>query len=294
MKPRQKSFVPLYFKNFTLLLMKNLFLLCFLLIVISGCASKKISDIVYQPMQNPAREEANLLNVFTPRTNNNVKKAVVIFIHGGYWEEGNKDIYGFLGRNFAKNDIVTVIANYRLSQNTSYDGMAKDVAKVIKWTQKHIKDYGGDSERIYMMGHSAGGHLIALATLNPKYGIEKGSIKGIILNDAAGLDMKSYLESFPPTSEHNYDVTWTKKPTNWKDASPVYFLDNDAPPFLMYVGEKTYPSIKSQNLTFLDTLHTYQPDVKIHYLNKKHVPMMSHYFFPWVDRYDEILEFIME
>jgi dipeptidyl aminopeptidase/acylaminoacyl peptidase len=129
-------------------------------------------------------------------------------------------------------------------------------------------------------------------TTNPRYDIKNGVIKGVILNDAAGLDMKSYLESYPPTLEHNYDVTWSKNPENWKDASPVYFLDADAPPFLIYVGEKTYPSIKKQNLTFLDTLNTYQPNVKIHYLNKKHVPMMSHYVFPWVDRYEEIIQFI--
>ena len=142
------------------------------------------------------------------------------------------------------------------------------------------------------MGHSAGGHLITLVATNPKYEILKRTVKGVILNDAAGLDMKSYLEKFPPTSDQNYDVTWTTNPVIWKDASPVYFLNTDSPPFLMYVGDKTYPSIKSQNLTFLETLHKYQPNVKIHYLNKKHVPMMSHYFFPWVKRYDEILEFM--
>jgi arylformamidase len=272
--------------------MKNLILLSLISIIISGCASKKIKDITYQPKETSSREEANLLNVFTPRKVTTEKRPVVIFIHGGYWEEGDKDIYGFLGRNFAKNDVVTVVANYRLSPKTSYDGMANDVVAAIRWTQENIDLYGGDAKQIYLMGHSAGGHLIALVTTNPKYGIEKGTIKGVILNDAAGLDMKSYLDTYPPTSDHNYDVTWTTNPENWKDASPVCFLDADAPPFLIYVGEKTYPSIKSQNITFLDTLHSYKPDVKIHYLNKKHVSMMSHYIFPWMKQYDEILKFM--
>lgn len=272
--------------------MKNLIILFIFSIIFSSCASKKFKDITYQPKQTPAREEANLLNIFTPRKTSLEKRPVVIFIHGGDWQEGNKDIYGFLGRNFAKKNVVTVIANYRLSPNANYDGMANDVVQAIRWTQENIANYGGDVNQIYLMGHSAGGHLIALVATNPKYEISKGTIKGVILNDAAGLDMKSYLEKFPPTSEHHYDVTWTSNPQTWKEASPVYFLDADSPPFLMYVGEKTYPSIKSQNLTFLDTLHNYQPNVKIHYLNKKHVPMMSHYIFPWVKRYDEILEFI--
>lgn len=274
--------------------MKNFFLLSILVIHISSCSSQKISDIFYQPMESPSREEANLLNVFTPRNVLTKKLPVVIFVHGGYWEEGNKDIYGFLGRNFAKHDVVTVIPNYRLSPNASYDDMAKDVVMALKWTQEHIADYGGDADQIYLMGHSAGGHLIALVTTNPKYKVKIGTIQGVILNDAAGLDMKSYLEEHPPTSEHHYDVTWTTNPETWKEASPVYFLDANAPPFLIYVGQKTYPSIKSQNLTFLEALQTYQPYVDIHYLNKKHVPMMGHYIFPWVNRYDEIMKFIAE
>lgn len=272
--------------------MKRLLSLFIVALLLTGCASQKIKDIAYQNNEVSAREAANLLNVFTPRKATNGKLPVIIFVHGGYWEEGNKDIYGFLGRNFAKHDMVTVIPNYRLSPNASYDGMAKDVVKALQWTQEHIADYGGDADQIYLMGHSAGGHLITLIATNPDYLGKTSIIKGIILNDAAGLDMNSYLEEHPPTAEHNYDTTWTTNPETWKEASPVYFLDAKSPPFLIYVGRKTYPSIKSQNLTFLEALQTYQPNVDIHYLNKKHVPMMSHYFFPWVDRYDEIMKFI--
>jgi hypothetical protein len=55
--------------------------------------------------------------------------------------------------------------------------------------------------------------------MNPKYGIDPKSISGIILNDAAGLDMKYYLEN-PPTAVHNYITTWTSSPVKWQDASP--------------------------------------------------------------------------
>lgn len=274
--------------------MKRLLGLIFLNLLILGCASKKIPDIAYQPKADKVREEANLLNLFTPKKTNSSKLPVIIFVHGGYWEEGNKDIYGFLGRNFAKQDVVTVIPNYALSPNANYDEMAKDIVKVVQWTQENIANYGGDADNIYLMGHSAGGHLIALIATNPKYAMDKDLIKGVILNDAAGLDMKSYLEANPPTAEHHYDVTWTTNPNLWKDASPVYFINEQSPPFLMYVGEKTYLSITSQNLTFLKAIKEYHPDMAIHYLNKKHVPMMSQYFFPWVNRYDEILEFVKQ
>ncbi len=261
------------------------FLLC-------GCASKKIKDISYTSNTSNDIVNAPLLNVFKPRKPSDKLRPVVLFVHGGNWNTGNKDIYGFLGRNFSKQDIVTVIPNYTLSPKADYDTMAKQIAEALQWTQAHIADYGGDAQQIYMMGHSAGGHLIALIATNSKYLKDTISIKGVILNDAAGLDMKSYLEQFPPTAIDNYNVTWTTDYIKWKDASPVYFLNEKAPPFLIYIGDKTYPSIKSQNATFLTALHQYQANVEPIRLNKKHVPMMTQYFFPWSKRYDEIAYFI--
>ena len=269
-------------KNYIVLILATLF--CF------SCASKKIKDITY--LKNASGENSLQLNVFKPRKSDAKKRAVVIFVHGGYWSEGDKDIYGFLGRNFAKKSIVTVIPSYTLSPNGNYDTMAKDVVEAIKWTEENIETYGGDPEQIYLMGHSAGGHLIALVTTNPKYSNNTKTIKGVILNDAAGLDMFSYLQKNPPTTEYHYKTTWTENPELWKDASPFYFMSEDMPPFLIYVGNKTYPSIITQNATFLEKLHKYQPDTELIYLDKKHVPMMSQFFWPWNDRYDEFSAFI--
>ena len=272
--------------------MKNFLILSILSLVISGCASRKIKNLTYLSDEANISVNTPLLNVFQPRKSSKQLYPVVIFVHGGNWNAGNKEIYGFLGRNFAKKDVVTVIPDYTLSPGANYDTMAKQMVEAVKWTKEHIADYGGDLNQIFLMGHSAGGHLITLIATNPKYLEDVGAIKGIILNDAAGLDMKSYLENYPPTSENNYDVTWTKDPVLWKDASPVYFLNAETPSFLIYIGDKTYPSITRQNATFLNALHKFQPNVKPIHLNKKHVPMMSQYFFPWSRRYGEIIDFI--
>jgi arylformamidase len=259
-------------------------------LLLTSCASKKISDISYLKSSKALVESFPELNVFKTRKSKN--NPVVIFIHGGSWNEGNKNIYGFLGRNFAKKGIVTVIANYTLSPDGSYDTMAKEVAAVIKWTYENIEKHNGNPNQIFLMGHSAGGHLIALVGTNPKYLENTNLIKGIILNDAAGLDMNSFLEKYPPTKNRNYDVTWTKNPENWKDASPIYFLSEKTPPIFMITGTKTYPSIISQNKDFVQKLKTFQPNVKINFLNKKHVPMMSQFVLPWNKNYKEIIKFI--
>lgn len=273
--------------------MINKSILSILLVVIfTSCASKKFKDITY--LEKEMTEDVLKLNIFQPRNKKAEKLPVVIFVHGGYWTEGDKDIYGFLGRNFSKNDVVTVIPSYTLSPKANYDTMAQEIANALEWTINNIADYKGDPEQIYLMGHSAGGHLIALISTNPKYLENREAIKGVILNDAAGLDMFTYLQNNPPTTEYNYITTWTKSPEEWKNASPLYFLDEKSPPFLIYVGEKTYPSIIKQNAVFVEKLHEFQPDVQPIFIDKKHVPMMSQYFFPWTNRYDEIMEFINE
>ena len=268
----------------------KIILLFLFIFFLTNCASKKITDIQYVEKSKALVENLPKLNVFKTRRSKN--NPVVIFIHGGYWTEGKKGIYGFLGRNFAKKDVVTVIPNYTLSPNGNYDTMAKEVAVVIKWTIKNIKKYNGNPNEIFLMGHSAGGHLIALVGTNPKYLENTNVIKGIILNDAAGLDMNSYLEKNPPTAQYNYDITWTKNPKNWKDASPIYFLSEKTPPIFMITGSKTYPSILSQNKDFLKKLNEFQPSVKIDYQDKKHIPMMSQFFFSWNDNYKNIIDFI--
>ncbi len=258
--------------------------------LLASCTTQKVTDITYIEKSQALIESYPKLDVYQPHKFKN--NPVVIFIHGGYWESGNKEIYKFLGRNFAKKGIVTVIPSYTLSPKGNYYTMAKEVAEAIKWTVDNIEKHKGNPKEIFLMGHSAGGHLIALTATNPKYLETNDVLKGVILNDAAGLDMYSYLKKYPPTESHNYNVTWTKKEENWKDASPIYFLSKNSPPFLIFMGTKTYPSIISGNNDFIKELNKFQPNVNISLQAKKHVPMMTQFFFPWNKNYKKITKFI--
>lgn len=191
-----------------------------------------------------------------------------------------------------KKDFVAVIPGYTLSPQANYDDMANEIAGAIKWTKKNIATYGGNPDQIIVMGHSAGGHLAALVATNPKYlETPETYISGIVLDDAAGLDMYSYLKSNGPSSEDNYNVTWTRDEDCWKDASPIYFLNENTPPFKIYIGTKTYESIAYYNKVFLEELEKFQPEVQPTYLDLKHVPMVTQLFSPWSERYDEIADF---
>lgn len=273
--------------------MRYLFGFLFFLFIFSihSCSTKKVTDVSYLPPSFGKGDSAPKLNVFMPRRLKN-EAPILIFVHGGYWNSGRKGTYDLLGRNFARKGVVTLIPDYDLSPNVSYDEMTEEIAAVIKWAQTNGGQYKGNPRQIFVTGHSAGGHLAALAVMNPKYGIDAKGISGIILNDAAGLNMKDYLEKNPPTADHDYLATWTNDPEKWKAASPIYFIDKDTPPFLVYVGDKTYGSIKTANSQFLEALHPFQPEVSPIYLNKKHVPMVTQYFWPWNDRIDEVVNFM--
>jgi len=271
--------------------LKPLLIYTFSLFLLASCATKKHADIIYSSGKEMNNESLQL-NVFTPRNITSENFPVLIFVHGGNWNSGKKETYGFLGRNFAKKGVVCVIPDYTLSPKANYHEMTAEIAKAIEWTKNNIETFGGNPNALFLTGHSAGGHLVALAATNPKYGISPETIAGVILNDAAGLDMHHYLKSNPPTSTDNYLSTWTNDPEIWKAASPIHYFSEETPPFMVYYGSKSYASIIEANQRFLNVLQKYQPTVQPIILNKKHVPMVLQYFWPWNNRYQEIIEFI--
>ena len=264
-------------------------LFLFALMIISCKPTMAYKDISYT--KNHKGEDVKL-NIFTPKNIKDKNHPVLIFVYGGNWNTGNKNKYNLLGRNFARKNMVVVIPDYTLSPNADVNEMTKEIASAIQFTKANAQKYHGNPERIFISGHSAGGQLATSAVMNSKYGISEKTISGIIMIDAAGIDMKNYLEKYPPTSADNYDITWSRDPEKWKQASSIYFINDKTPPFLMYVGDKTYPSIKVANENFLKVLKPFQPDVKPILLNKKHVPMVLQYFLPWSKRFDEAVNFM--
>ncbi|WP_229215131.1 alpha/beta hydrolase [Dyadobacter bucti] len=273
-----------------------LVMLCAFLLTLSGCSFKRISrskDIVYQLADQKIPEQK--LNIFAPKKHAQDKN-VLIFIHGGNWNSGRKSQYNLIGRHWAKKDIVTVIIDYPLSPAANYETMAEASAQAVKWVKENISKYGGNPERIFVSGHSAGGHLAALISTDDQYfknlGIEN-PIAGTILIDAAGLDMDGYLQEEKFEKGHTYMNTFTSDPAIWKKATPLYHLHKSMPPMLIYRGGKTYPSISKSNEKFIASLKEFAPETTYRVQkNKKHVPMITQFFNPWNRRYGEIIEFI--
>jgi acetyl esterase/lipase len=241
-------------------------------------------------------DQAQTLNVYHKITDNK-NQDVLVFIHGGSWSSGKKETYWWLGRNFAKSNVVTVVINYPLAPTVNYKEMAMASAKAVKWVKDSIAKYGGNPDRIFIMGHSAGGHLAELINSDPQYFHAMGianPIKGVILNDAFGLDMEEYLTK--AEKDHYYiDFirTFSSDTTAWQSASPLYYIKNVKNPHLIFYGTKTYDAIRLQSERIFQRLRTQNIPVKLVTIEgKKHVGMISQMIWGSNPLYQQIFDFL--
>lgn len=200
-------------------------------------------------------DERHRLDVYYP--GDDKISEVLVFIHGGSWSRGDKDIYSKLGDLLATKGIVSVLINYRLAPQVMIEKMAMDCASAVKWVQENISNYNGDPSKIYLMGHSAGGHLAALITMNPEFFETikiKDAIKGCILLDAFGLNIHTLLHEHQTPYNYMLHQVFTADPEQWERGSPANFIDKIDVPFLVFVGDKTYPFIMLDNGMFVEKM----------------------------------------
>ncbi|ORX75770.1 alpha/beta-hydrolase [Anaeromyces robustus] len=149
--------------------MKNLSFLAIIFAAIFVFASVSAAEDEIQPADYSIREnilynEQNKLDVYYDKNNGN--KPVIIYIHGGYWYEGDKEEDSRIGTLLQTHDYVVVIPNYRLyPEVTSINDMVEDVYSAIKWTVENISQFGGDKDEMSIVGFNAGGHLASLTLL---------------------------------------------------------------------------------------------------------------------------------
>lgn len=269
-------------------------MLFYLIIISSAYSAIKIErNINYS---NSINGDRNLLDVYYPK-DIQTPKIVLVFIHGGSWNSGKKGTYWWMGRNFASENVVTVIINYSLSPKYQYEQMASDCAEAIKWVKNNVSKYGGNPDQIFTMGHSAGGHLAALINSNLLFFQNQGipnPIKGVILNDAFGLDMYEYLTKAQQSEQNNSFLnTFSNDEEIWKAGSPFTYLNTIKTPFLIFTGGRTYPAIQIQSKRFFEQLTSDGKPTEYKIIEKKnHVQMISQMVFKGNKLYKEIISFM--
>lgn len=192
-----------------------------------------IKDVAY------GEHERQKVDVFLPTTNTpDTLAPIIIMVHGGGWCVGDKAIKGTTGsktKRWLPKGFMFVSVNYPMLQDGSVAvDQGEDVARAIAYVQKHAKEWGGDAERVILMGHSAGAHLVSLVNANAEMRERQGVTKilGTISLDSGATNVVTQMPNAVPAMKGRYKEAFGTTETEWIAASPYHFLDKTASPWL--------------------------------------------------------------
>lgn len=211
-----------------------------------GKAEDKVAfhdDLNYSPQ---ADKDAGF-DLYTPK-NHEGKSPAVVFVHGGYWRNQERSYYrAFTGlyQNFglalASRGIATAVIDYRLYPRVRPEDQIDDIINATVYLKMHADKYQIDASRIYIVGHSAGGHLALMALWQKKQPEIRGAIALSPILDIA--HMRLHKEA-----DFNKELTVPFFGTGSDDAkySPATFAAADSKPALILFGEKDYTYLVEQ------------------------------------------------
>lgn len=171
------------------------------------------------------------LDIYRPDSANDALAPVVVFFYGGNWQRGAREQYRFVGRRLARNGVLAVVADYRTWPRAGFPAFVEDGARAVAWARTHARDHGGDPERVFVAGHSAGAQIAALIATDAAY----LRPHGLAPTDLAGAIGLSGPYDFAITGQY---VPIFGPPSQWPRAQAVNFVDGDEPPFLLVHGEQ--------------------------------------------------------
>jgi len=190
------------------------------------------------------------LDLYRPQAGGAASTPVVVFFYGGGWKSGRRDQYRFVGQRLAQQGVLVIVADYRTWPRTTFPGFVEDGARVVAWSRAHAAAYGGDPQRLFVAGHSAGAQIAALLGTDGRY----LAAHGMKPRDLAGVIGLSGPYDF--VIEGGYEEVFGER-RQWSDAQPINFVNGDEPAFLLIhgTGDKVVEAKDSQELA--DRLRTH-------------------------------------
>ena len=227
------------------------------------------------------------LDIVRPKTQPKDPMPVVVFIHGGGWQKGDKQ--SALGRliPLVQKGYFGATINYRLTDIAPFPAQIEDCKCAIRWVRAHAKEYNLDPDHIGVWGGSAGGHLVALLgtsggvkSLEGKGGWQDQSSKVQAVADYFGpTDFPYWVEEVKKKgftleqleAQHAGGVIskllggkFSEKMDVAKQASPTTYIDKSDPPVFIGHGEKDQLVPLSQSQVFYDALKKEGVEVTLH------------------------------
>jgi len=210
------------------------FIFFLIIFSLSGCSplgmlNATVSDDGYSSVINKAYggKQRQNLDIHIPKQ---VKKNadVVVFFYGGRWQYGSKDEYAFVADALTSKGIITVIADYRLYPRVDWREFVQDGALAYEWVVNNIKYYGGDPQRVFVMGHSAGAHIAAMAAVDESL-LNKATQRPCGLIGLAGP------YDFLPIRDEDVKRIYSTA-SDLKNTQPITFVNKGDPAMLLLHG----------------------------------------------------------
>jgi acetyl esterase/lipase len=168
------------------------------------------------------------LDVYAPRAAATRPRPVIVFFYGGSWNSGRRQGYAFAARALAARGFVVVVPDQRLVPDVRYPDFLRDCAAAVRWARGQARRYGGDGERIVLVGHSAGAYNAAMLALDPDLlGADRSAIRGF-----AGL---AGPYDFLPLDDAATIAAFGRWPRP-AETQPIRYAGPGAPPALLLHG----------------------------------------------------------
>ena len=184
---------------------------------------KVVRDQRYGP------DARNVLDVYAPENAQNAP--VVLFVHGGSWQGGDKSGHQFVGESLARAGYVTGVMNYRLAPQHRYPSYVQDAAAALRWLRDNARAYGGNPGDLFVTGHSAGGYNAVEMVDNARWlaevGVPVSAVRGVIgIAGPYSYDFRQFQSrvAFPEGATPD-------------EVMPDRHVRPDAPPHLLLVAE---------------------------------------------------------
>ena len=195
-------------------------------------------------------DDKDKLDIYVPEGRRNAP--VIVSYYGNQLMGGDKTEDAYVGRRFAAAGFVTVVVNYRLSPAVSHPAHVQDAAASFAWVKRHIAEYGGDRDQVFLIGYSAGAYLVALLSTDPRYlaahNLSSRDIRGIVPVSAF------YWVERPGVAPDRDKSVWGNDRNVWVDASPAHHIPATAPNMLILYAERDEEWRREQNLQLADAL----------------------------------------
>lgn len=180
-----------------------------------------------------ASGERARFDVYAPRRQR-PSAPVVVFLYGGSWQSGNKALYRFVGLSLASRGFITVIPDYRVYPEVRYPAFLRDNAEAVAFVKRHAADWGGDPNRLFLVGHSAGAYNAAMLALDRRW---LGQVGLDPSRDVAGAVGLAGPYDFLPLRDARLKVIFGPEDQR-PDTQPINHVDGRAAPMLLLAGDR--------------------------------------------------------